>query len=119
LVSGADSFADYTPAVVGVPDYTWSIASTASEFGYTAEGSDIVQLFKDDGVSCNNLGGSDTSSACWYNFSTSDENIAQSYLSNHASGTETIVSFRAESGSSHFQALGSYQASIIFTAVSN
>ena len=32
LVSGSDSFADYTPASAGVPDFTFSVAATAAEF---------------------------------------------------------------------------------------
>lgn len=119
LVSGANSFADYTTLVLGVPDYTWSVASSASEFGYTVEGSDIIQLFKDNGSSCNAAGGSDTAGACWYKFTTSDQEIANSITANHLAGKDTTVKFKVESGASNVQVAGDYQATVTFTAVAN
>jgi hypothetical protein len=117
LKSGSYSFADYTPAGSD-PDYSWSINIADSEFGFTPEGDDIVQKFKDDTSDCN-VGSSDTSDKCWYNFSTSDETIAQSFSANHPSGTATTVKFKAESGSSHLQPEGTYQATVTVTATAN
>lgn len=119
LVSGANSFADYTIAVLGVPDYAWSVLANASEFGYTVESSDISQLFKDNGSSCNSVGGSDTASTCWFKFSTIDQEIANSSLANHPAGKDTTIRLKAESGASNTQAAGNYQATITFTAISN
>jgi len=118
MQSGANSFADYTPATAGTPDYSWSVASADSEFGFNPEGADIIQKFKDNGTNCN-VGTNDTADKCWYNFSTSDENIARSSTSNHPAGTATTVKFRAESGPSHLQVEGTYQATIIATAIAN
>jgi len=115
---GIDSFADYTPTTVGVPDYDWLIAPADSEFGFTPEGVHIVQKYRDDGNACN-TGINDTINACWYNFSTSDENIASSSSSNHPSGTSTTVKFKAQSGSSHLQVAGIYSATITATATAN
>jgi hypothetical protein len=117
LQSGAYSFADYTPTVAGTPDFNWEVASTDAEFGFTPEGSDIVQKFKDNSLDTCNIGTTDTTDACWYNFSTSNEIIAQSSSPNHPSGTSTTVKFRAESGSEHLQPAGTYQANIIVTAL--
>ena len=118
LATSSYSFADYTPSIVGTPDYSWSIPATSSEFGFTPEGSDIVQKFLDNGSVCN-AGSNDTTDACWYNFSTSYETIAQTYSANHPNGTQTIVKFRAESGTQHIQVAGEYQATITFTAIPN
>ena len=113
-----DNFADYTPSTPGTPDFNWEVASNAAEFGFTPEGSHIVQKFKDDSSSCN-TGSNDTTDACWYNFSTSNEIIAQSYSANHPSGTPTTIKFQAESGPQNNQTSGNYGAVITITVVSN
>ena len=117
LQSGANSFADYTLAVAGTPDYTWSVVAADSEFGFTPEGNDIVSKFKDNGTDACNTGSNDTADKCWSNFSISYENIASSSDPNHPDGTATTVKFRAESGTSHLQVEGSYQATVTVTAV--
>ncbi len=117
LQSGANSFANYTPAGAN-PDLNWLIASTDSEFGFTPEGSHIIQKYKDDGVNCN-TGALDTLDKCWYYFSTTDENIAYSSSSNQPTGAATTVKFRAQSGTSHLQVEGNYTATITMTAVMN
>lgn len=117
LVSGAYSFADYTPAGAN-PDFTWSVASIDSEFGFTPEGDDIVQKFRDNGDdSCNVVSGGDTANACWYYASTTVQTIAQSTSANHPSGVATTVKFRATSGSSHVQVEGTYTATTTVTAL--
>jgi hypothetical protein len=118
LATSTFSFADYTPQISGTPDFNWSVPATTSEFGFTPEGADIVQKFKDNGSSCN-TGSGDTADACWYGFSTTYETIAQSYLSNQPSGTSTTIKFRAESGNQNVQPPGDYRAVITITAVPN
>jgi len=115
LSSVSDSFADYTPAGAS-PDYEWLIPTNDSEFGFSPEGGDIIQKYQDDGISCN-TGSGDTSDKCWYYFSTSDETVAQSSSANHPAGAATTVKFKAESGSGHLQAEGTYTATITVTAV--
>ncbi len=110
-----NSFGDYTPAGAD-PDYNWSVPATTSEFGFTPEGVDIVQKYRDDGVNCN-TGNLDTQSACWNGFSTSDELVAKRTSSNHPSGTSTTVKFRAESGNQNIQVDGTYTATIIVTVL--
>lgn len=117
-IDASDYFSDYAPSEAGTPDFNWSVGSSAAEFGFTPEGGDIVQKFKDDGAECGK-GSSDTSNACWYNFSTGNESIAYSSSANHTSGTATKVKFKAESGSSNVQKEGSYTATITVTAVTN
>ncbi len=110
-----NSFSDYTPTGSN-PDYNWSVSSTSSGFGFTPEGSDIVQKYKDDGVSCN-TGTLDTQNTCWTGFSTTNELISKSTTANHPSGTDTLVRFRAESGNQNILPNGSYTASIIVTVL--
>ena len=114
LQSTSDSFADYTPG--SDPDFSFSISASASEFGFTPEGNDIVQNFKDNGTICN-TGALDTLNACWAGLSTSNQTVSQSSAANIPSGTETVLKFRAESGSSHVQTVGTYGATTTLTAV--
>ncbi len=115
LPGGTDTFADYTPAGAN-PDFTWSVAAAASEFGFTPEGADILQKYKDNGATCN-AGSSDTTDACWYNLSTANETIASGSAGNGPSGTVTTVKFRATAGASHVQTSGSYVATTTVTAI--
>jgi len=118
LKSGLYSFANYTPTSTGIPDYEWSISNSDSEFGFSPEGTDIKQKYKDDGGSCN-TGGSDNPDKCWYGLSTSDESISNSSSANNPSGTQTTIKLKAESGSAHIQESGAYTATITATAMTN
>lgn len=113
LVSGINSFADYTPAGPN-PDFVFSVAASAAEFGFTPEGVDVVQRFLDDGASCN-TGTGETADRCWDPLSTTPTTIATRTTANHPSGTSITVKFRAESGSSNVQPPGSYQATTTMT----
>jgi hypothetical protein len=115
LKSGINSFADYTPAGIN-PDFTFLVAVSASEFGFTPEGTDIAQKYKDNGSSCN-AGSSDTTNACWNALSTSNDLIASKSSGNHPNGTATTLKFRAESGTSNTQAVGTYTATTTVTAI--
>jgi hypothetical protein len=115
LLSGANSFANYTPAGAN-PDFTFSVAAASSEFGFTPEGTDIVQKYKDNGAACN-IGALDAASACWGPLTTTAETIATRSTPNHPSGTATTIRFRAESGASNTQAAGSYTATSTLTVL--
>lgn len=117
MQSGANSFANYTPATSD-PDYSWSIASTDSEFGFTPEGTDVYSRFKDNGSSACNTGVLDTVDKCWDSLTTSTKTIAQRASGNHPSGTLTTVKVQAESGTSHIQPNGNYSATIQITLLS-
>jgi hypothetical protein len=117
LKSISSSFTDYT-AVAGTPDYAWAISATSSEFGFSPEGVDITQMFMDNSSLCA-TGTSDTVNKCWYSFATTTQTIASRYSSNHTGGSATTIKLQAQSGSSHIQESGTYQAQIITTAVSN
>jgi hypothetical protein len=117
LKFGSYSFADYTETSTGTPDYNWSVATADSEFGYTIEGSGAVLKFLDNGSSACNTGSSNTIDKCWYKFATSDFGIVSSSLPNHPLGADTTIKFKAQSGSGHLQAEGSYTATITVTAL--
>jgi len=119
LATSSYIFADYTPAVAETPDYSWSIVSSTSSFGFTPYGSDTVTKYRYIGTACNQSGGAANADTCWYGFSTSNETIANSYFSNHPTGTETTVELEAESGIEHVQEQGIYEATIISTALTN
>ena len=113
LFSGSDSFSDYTPSGV---DYTWSVNSSSAEFGFTPEGSHITSTYKDNGSSCGS-GSSDTASACWDAFSTTNKTIASSSSGNHPSGTATTVRFRSEMGANRSLPTGNYSTTITVTVL--
>lgn len=115
LQSPGSSFADYTTSGAN-PDFTWTVASADSEYGFTPEGTDIIQRYKDNGSACN-TGSGDTTDKCWDKLTTSDQQIAARANGNHPSGTTTTVKMQAEVGSSHIQPNGTYEAIITVTAV--
>lgn len=117
LKTGSYSFADYVPGSSN-PDYNWSVASSASEFGYSVEGAHTVGKFLDNGAGVCSSGGGNVSDKCWLGFSMSDESIATSALPNSPAGTATTVKFRAEAGSQRMQQNGVYVATVVVTAVS-
>lgn len=113
LVSGANSFADYTPATAN-PDFLFSVAAGASEFGFTPEGVDIVQRFLDDGGACNASSG-EVTDRCWDALSTTPATVASRATANHPAGTSVTIKFRAESGAANVQPPGEYQATTTMT----
>lgn len=115
LISGVNSFADYTPGAN--PDFTFAISSSDSEFAFSPEGAHIVQRYKDNGSTLCNTGSSDTADSCWDALSTSNKTISESTSPNQPSGTATTLKFRAQSGSSHLQPAGEYTATTTVTAI--
>jgi hypothetical protein len=115
LTSASGSFADYTPAGAD-PDFTFGIPSNTSEFGYSPEGTDIAQAFKDNGSACN-TGSGDTADKCWKGLSTTASTITLRSSSNHPNGTVTTIKFRAESGTSNLQPEGTYVATTTLTVL--
>lgn len=113
--SGSASISDYTPAGLN-PDFVFSVAAADGEFGFTPEGADIAQKYKDDGASCN-TGSSDASDACWNALSTSNDTISSRSTGNHPNGTPTTIKFRVTLGPSHFQLEDTYTATTTITAV--
>ncbi len=115
LKSTSDSFGDYVP-FSSDPDYTFTNPPTNSSFGFSPEGTEINNRFKDNGIICN-ISTLDTASKCWDGLSTTPKDIAGIGTSNMPSGGTTSVRFRAENGVNHIQSSGAYSATIIVTAI--
>ena len=115
LKDGSNSIDDYTPAG-GNPDFSFGVAATDAEFGFTPEGADITNRFKDNASSCN-TGSGDTADACWDGLSTTPIAVSQSAGSNHPTGVDTVLKFRTEVGSSKVQSEGTYTATVTVTAL--
>ena len=112
---GGGSFADYTPSGAS-PDFTFANGTASSSFGFSPKGTDIVPMYKDNGVSCNTGSGS-TLNACWDGFTLATKLVARSTASNMPSGTQTTVNLQAQVGASKLQDSGTYTATITATAV--
>lgn len=115
LRSATGNFADYTPAGAN-PDYNWSINAADSEFGFTPEGADINQRYKNSGSACN-TGSSDAADRCWDALDTVGKVIAGRTTGNHPNGTTTTMKVQAESGTSHIQPNGNYTATVEVTVL--
>lgn len=116
LQSPLDFFADYS-ASASSPDYSFASTSSTSRYGFTVEGTDIANSFKDNGSSACNTGSNDTVDKCWAGLSTSNQTIVNRTSANHPTGTPTTIKFRAHSGSSHIQINGTYVATTTITAL--
>lgn len=117
LKSGANAFADYTPATAGTPDFAWSVDASDAEFGFSPEGAGVIQKFLDNGSVCA-VGSANGADSCWAGFSTDNQAIVNYAVANHPYGSDTVLKFRAQSGTSHLQPAGTYAATITVTAVS-
>lgn len=99
MASGGDTFADYTEAVEGTPEI-WSIAASASEFGFGATGTYILAKYG-------------TGKYMGFNSTTNEEVSTDSA---ETAGADTTVIFKAEVGASKSQPTGGYSATVTATA---
>lgn len=96
------TFADYTEAVAGTPE-TWSVASDASEFGFSAAGTYAESEY--------------SSGTLFEGFEGSSKiQVAHQNSASPGGGAEVQVNFQAEVGSSKSQESGTYTATITATA---
>lgn len=117
------SIADYTPAAAGIPDFTYSVP-TSAEFGYTVSASttaDLAQKFKDDGASACNTGSADTSgsASCWYGLSTVATSTIVRSTATPASGSTSSMTFKLTINSGAGVTEDTYKATTTLTAVTN
>ncbi len=113
--TSGDSIANYVPTTSD-PDFTFSVPSSAAEFGFTPEGTDIANKYRDNGSTCN-TGTNDTADACWNAVPTTNELIAKRTSANTPSGTATTLKFRITIGSSGFKLEDTYTATTTITAL--
>ncbi len=118
LRATSGDFTDYTISGA-VPDYTWAIASTVAEFGFSPEGTDTASRYLDNGSTCA-VGASQNTDRCWDAFSTTDRTIASRTSANTPSGTATTLKLQVEIGTANTaQTAGSYSATITATATAS
>jgi len=117
MLGPGDSYADYVPDGP-VPDYAFGIVATTSEFGYSPEGSDLVQRFLNTAGNVCGSGSLDGDDACWDGLTTSPVVIARDTNPNHPAGATTTLEFRADAGASRNQLAGTYTATTTLTALS-
>jgi hypothetical protein len=91
------TISDYTPASASIPDFAFSVPSSA-EFAYTVSASttsDLAQKFLDNTSACN-TGSADTSgsTSCWYGLSTSATSTITRATATPASGATTTIYFQ-------------------------
>jgi hypothetical protein len=122
LVSGGNSFLDYTEATPGVPD-TWSLDANTIQFGFSGIGIDVQNVNSDQyGATgqtvCDNGSASSTVNASlkFLGFETSDQLLASRAATTSTSGIDTRICFAAGQNGVYAPA-GLYQATITATAV--
>ncbi|MFA6301308.1 MAG: hypothetical protein WC609_03075 [Candidatus Paceibacterota bacterium] len=114
LVSGGNSFADYTETAGGTPEL-WSVGSGAKEFGYSAYGTDTATGTWGTSASCG-AAGVPAAAQKYVGFSTSDKIIATRATTTPVAGITTTICFAAQQNAV-FAAAGTYTATITGTAV--
>lgn len=117
-----DSIQAYTEAVNGVPDYTWSVATNAAEFGYnatTTTAADLDVSFKSAaGSSPCNAGSVMTNDQCWLSASTSPETLINRTSETTSGGVILGIKFQVEIDN-HFVSEDTYTATTTVTATVN
>lgn len=113
LVSGGNSFADYTPAVAATPEL-WSVGSGAKEFGYSVYGTDSSTATWGTSASCG-AAGVPAVAQKYRDTTTSDVTVATRAVPTPFAGIDTtFCGAAAQNGI--YAASGSYQATITATA---
>lgn len=117
LVSGSNSFADYTEATptgtVGIPK-AWSVASGDKEFGYSAYGNDTDSAVWGTAASCGSAGVPDAAQK-YVGFTTINKTVATKNTVTTTSGEPTTVCFAAQQNGVYAPS-GTYTALITATA---
>ena len=114
MQSLTDTLADYSTTTT--PDFDFVTSASDAHFGFSPFGTDIVDRYKNNGSACN-LGSNITSGKCWSGLSLTPTIMAQSFNSNHPTGTDTVINFQVGIGSSANIASGIYIATTTITAL--
>ena len=111
----SDTIADYVPAANPNPDFSFAVNANSVHFGFTPEGADVTQRWKNNGSVCNS-GSNSTPLVCWDGLSTTEKVIAQG-LDNHPNGATTTLRFRVGIGGGVAVKAGDYFATSTLTAL--
>ena len=112
---GGDSISDYVPTADPDPDINFRVDTNDVHFGFSPEGVDITQRWKNNSTICN-AGTNISYLKCWDGLSTSDKVIAQG-SSNHPVGATTTIHFKVGIGGGVSVAPGDYFATTTLTAL--
>lgn len=113
LVSGVNSFADYTETSNGIPD-VWSVPAASKEFGYSAYGADVATSTWGTSANCGSSGIPDVSMK-YVGFKTTDKNIVTTSTVTLPAGSTINVCYAAEQDTVYAPS-GIYTATITATA---
>ncbi len=114
LVSGGNSFADYTPGVADTPEL-WSVPSGSKEFGYSAHGTDVPTVTWGTPTAGCGTGGAPDVALKYQNTKTVDRTVATRATVTPTTGIDTTVCFAAEQNTI-YAAAGTYTTTITATA---
>lgn len=115
MQDGPNSIADYAPGVN--PEFLFTTSASESHFGFSPEGVDVTNRFKDNGTDTCNTGSSETADRCWDGLSITPAPIALRTSANHPGGTNTTIKFQVGVGGSVNQPVGTYVATTTLTLI--
>lgn len=122
MVSGGNSFADYTETTPGTPQ-AWSVDSGTSEFGFSGFGTDVAKVNTDQygatgQTACDNGSASSTVNATlkYLGFTTSGQLLATRTGTTSTAGIDSKICFAAGQNAAYAPS-GLYQATITATAL--
>ena len=110
-----DAINDYTP-VAANPDFDFLYGPGQSFFGFSPEGGDISDAYRDYGNICGVIGGNDTTNQCWDGLATSTKTVARGGA-NQPGGMTTIIKFKAGIGPNRVQIEGDYTGTTTLTVI--
>ena len=115
MVSGVNTIDDYVPQGNPDPDLSFTVTAGNAYFGFSPEGLDVTQRWKNNGSVCN-TGSNITYLTCWDGLSTTEKVIAQG-SANQPSGATTTLHFKVGIGTDMSVAPGVYTATTTLTAL--
>ena len=113
LVSGGNSFADYTEVAAGTPEL-WSVPASNKEFGFSARGTRVNTTTWGTGADCGSAG-APNATLKYIGFETADRQISTSSTFTTTSGEDTVLCLAAEQDTVYAPS-GTYTATITATA---
>lgn len=115
MQNGVYTIADYVPTSSPDPDISFVVGTSDAYFGFSPEGPDVTERWKNNGSVCS-VAGSSTPLVCWDGLSTSEKVIAEG-LANQPNGATTTLRFKVGIGSGAGVVSGNYLATTTLTAL--
>lgn len=115
MVSGVNTIDDYVPEENPDPDLSFTVTAGNAYFGFSPEGVDVTQRWKNNGSVCN-AGSNITYLTCWDGLSPTEKVIAQGGA-NQPSGATTTLHFKVGIGTDMSVPPGVYVATTTLTAL--